>query len=276
MKLLFLFLLAASMVMAQAPSCEIAPGWKQEGPARTFVPDTLFEYMNGNAEGYLIYQFVRLNGITCKSGENEVVVDVFEMASPESVYGIFAANRDARQPIEKIGMIGQIVPQRAVFAKGKYYVELAASSAADQTVLLRSMAVEMEKRIEGSTELPPILSWFPAEGLVADSVRLVPQSLLGFRMLRRGFLAQYDSGKAFIIPEDSPEQAAAVVAKFRERVGNTQPAEIGDGGFKADDKYLGGLCVFSQGRYVAGFANLPAGKDPAAAAATIAARLPKP
>ncbi|MEB2364218.1 MAG: hypothetical protein HUU41_15035 [Bryobacteraceae bacterium] len=276
MKLLLLSLLAASMATAQAPSCEIAPGWKQEGPARTFVPGTLFEYMNGNAEGYLIYQFVRLNGITCKSGENEVVVDVFEMATPESAYGIFAANRDARQPIEKIGMIGQVVPQRAVFAKEKYYVELAASSASDQSALLRSMAAEMEKRIEGGTELPPVLSWFPAEGLVADSIRLVPQSLLGFRILRRGFLAQYDSGKAFIIAEDSPEQAAAVVAKFRERIGNTQPAGIGDGGFKADDKYLGGLCVFSQDRYVAGFANMPAGKDPARAAAAIAARLPKP
>ena len=43
--------------------CRLVPGWEQEGPARTFVADNLFEYVDGNAEGYLVYGFIRLENV---------------------------------------------------------------------------------------------------------------------------------------------------------------------------------------------------------------------
>ncbi len=267
-------LLAAAVVAAQKPDCALVPGWTQHGPAREFEPDNLFEYMDGNAEGYLLYRFVRMHGVTCKSGENTIVFDVSEMADPEWAYGIFTANRDPNQPTERIGMGGQILPRKATFAKGKYYVELAAEPERDHSAALRAFALAMEKRLSGQTEPPEVLRWFPPERLVAGSVRLVPESVLGLRLLQRGYVAEYEFGKAFLVAESTPEAAAAVMSKLRARWGQTKPVQVADEGFEASDRFLGRLCFFRKGRYIGGFANLREGEDAVALSSRLAARTP--
>ena len=120
----FVFCLALAGVAAAAPpaaDCTAVPGWAQKGEARSFVPDNLFDYMNGNAEGYIVYEFQRLTGITCQSGEKSIVIDISEMSTPEMAYGIFVTNSHPRFELQKIGTAGQIMPRRATFAKGKYH-----------------------------------------------------------------------------------------------------------------------------------------------------------
>ncbi|MEK7405836.1 MAG: DUF6599 family protein [Acidobacteriota bacterium] len=270
----FVVLLACAALMAQAPDCGLVPGWTQHGPARTFVADNLYEYMNGNAEGYLIYRFVRMQGVSCRSGGDTIIFDVSEMTDPESAYGMFTANRDPNRPPEKIGMGGQVLPRKATFAKDKYYVEFSADTEKDHSAALRAFAVAMEKRISGRTALPETLGWFPAGKLVADSIRLVPESVLGLRLLKRGYVAQYEFGKAFIVAEASPEEAAGVMRKLRARFGQTEPAKVADEAFQANDRYLGRLCFFRKGRYLGGFAGLKDDQDPAALSAELAARIP--
>jgi len=270
-----LVLLAAALcAAAQTPDCRLVPGWTQRGPSRSYEADTLYEYMDGNAEGYLIYRFVKMQGVTCRSGEDTIVFDVSEMADPEFAYGIFCATRDPKLPVEKIGMAAQIHPRKGVLVKDKYYVELAVNLEKDLSATLRAFITALEKRIPGRTALPEVIGWFPADKLAVESVRLVPESVLGLRVLRRGYVAQYDYGKAFIVPEDSPEAAAQVMAKLRARVGETQPAKLAEEAFQANDKYLGRLCFFRKGRYIGGYANLAEGQDALAPASALAARIP--
>jgi len=265
-------ILALLLAAAVAPDCSLAPGWKQHGAARIFVADNLFEYMNGNAEGYLIYGFQRMAGVTCESGGETLVFDISEMADEDGAYGMFTANRDPNLPTEKIGMGGQVLPRRATFAKGRYYVEIAANAEKDSSQALRAFATAMEKRLTGSATLPAALSWFPAEQ--QQSIRLVPESVLGLRVLKRGYVAQYDYGKAFLVLEASPEAAAGVLAKLKARFGGTGPVDIGEEAFQFEDKYLGRLAAFRKGRYVGGWANVGAGQEPAALARRLAERLP--
>lgn len=274
MKRLLVLIVASAALFAAAPDCSLVEGWQQKGPARTFTADNLYDYMNGNSEGYLIYQFVRMNGVTCTSGDTTIVFDISEMASPDAAFGIFVSNRDPRQKTEKIGMAGQVLPQRAIFAKDKFFVELAANPAGDHSLVLRRFVAAMEKRIEGRTTLPDALAWFPPEGLDADSIRLVPESVLGLRMLKRGFVAPYTSGKAFLIPEATPASATSVFERLKTRIGETKPVQIADEAFEATDRYLGKICVFRKGRYLAGFANLKPEDDAASRAKSLAARIP--
>ena len=65
-----------------------------------------------------------MQGIDCKSGGDTLTIDVSEMNDADSAYGMFTANRDPSLPIASIGMGGQVQPQSASFAKGKYYVEM--------------------------------------------------------------------------------------------------------------------------------------------------------
>ena len=247
LKLVLILLAAASAApAAEVADCHLVAGWEQQGRARRFTADNLFEYIDGNAEGYLLYGFVQMRGVTCKSGGESILVDVFEMTDADSAYGVFTANLDPHLPIEKVGMGGQITPRRALFCKGKYYVELAAHSQKGQAAALRAFAREAENRIPGRATPPAELSWFPTEKLA--SVRLIPESVLGLRLLKRGFVAHYDEGQAFVVIEQSPQSAAAVLSQLRQRFGEAAPAQVADEAFQADDQYLGGMCIFRKGR----------------------------
>lgn len=276
--LLFLFLLLAFAVCAcaqqpPAPSCGLAPGWKQDGAARSYEPDNLYDYMNGNSEGYLLYKFASMKGVTCKSGGDTFVFDISEMADADYAWGMFMSARDTHQPIEAIGMAGQVLPRKATFVKGKYYVEIAADPEKDHRAALRAFVTAYVKLVPGRTTVPQEIVWFPKEGLKPDTARLVPESVLGIGLLKRGFIGEYEFGKAFVVPFESPGIASQVMEKLKARFGQTAPAKMADEAFTVTDKYLGGLFVFRKGSFVAGFANVEAGRDVSAAAARLAANL---
>lgn len=265
-------LAAAAFVFGQPkPECSLVPGWQQQGAARTHNAENLFEYMNGNAEGYLIYGFKAMNGVTCQQGDKVLVIDIFEMNDPDSAYGLFTANHDPKLPVEKLGMTAQVAPRRGALVKGNYYAEMAANPEGDHSAAVRAFLVAMEKQISGRTTLPDALSWFPKEKLT--SLRLVPESVLGMRVLKRGYAAQYEYGKAFLVREATPEAATGVMQKLRGRFTGTGPAQVGQEAFQVNDKYLGRLCFFRKGMYLGGYANVAEGQDPVALAKALAEKL---
>ena len=273
LRLLLIVLAVASVARAaEVADCHLVAGWEQRGVARHYSPDNLFEYLNGSAEGYILYGLVEMQGVTCGSKGGSITIDVFEMNDADSAYGVFTANLDPQMPIEKLGMGGQVLPRRALFSKGKYYVELAAGPEKGGTTALRAFATEAEQRIIGRTTPPAALSWFPTAKLA--SVRLIPESVLGLRLLKRGFIAHYEQGQAFVVMEVSPASAAAVFSQLRQRFAEAAPARVADESFQADDQYLGGLCMFRKGRYIGGFANTPDAKAATTQAASLAEHIP--
>ena len=164
------------------------------------------------------------------------------------------------------------MPRRRTFAKGNYYVEISATPDLDHAPELTAFISAMEKLLDGRTTPPEALNWFPPEKLV--STRLIPQSVLGVRLLKRGYVAQYDAGKAFLVLEASPESAAAVMNKLRERYPSAQAAQVADEALQLQDKYLGGVCFFRKGKYIGGYANMPDGTAATAASTVLAARVP--
>jgi hypothetical protein len=274
--LLLTVLLAVGMARAQVSiDCHLAPGWEAAGPVRQYSAENLYDYKDGAADGYLSYGFARMSTIDCKSGGDTLTIDLSEMNDADAAYGLFTANRDAKLPIAPIGMGGQIQPQSAIFAKGKYYVEIAevaATPEADHSALMQAFAAGIAQRLPGRESAPEALQWFPNENL--DSIRLIPESVLGLRLLKRGYVAKYKQGQAFVVLESAPESAAEVMKKLRERFDGSTPAQIGDEAFQAKAQYLDGICVFRKGRFLAGYANLPDAQQAATLAAKLAARIP--
>lgn len=255
--------LTVGAAFAAAPACTLVPGWTPQGAARAYTTEDLYEYMDGNSEGYFLYGFRSMHGVTCVQGETTLVIDISDFGDADSAYGMFCANRDMRRPMAKIGMGGQIVPRRAVFTKGQYYVEIAANPEGDYTDVFRAWTGAIEKTLTGTTDQPVALGWFPEEGL--QSLRLVPQSPLGLRILGRGYVAEYGNGKAFVVTEASPEAAAELMAKLKARFEAT-----GDDQLQATDKYLGKVAILRKGRYVAG----ATGESAERLAVAVAQRLP--
>lgn len=279
MRFLFCFwacVLAVQTVHAQTYlDCHFVPGYEQSGPKRDYTPDNLFDYRDGAAEGYLIYSFARMQGIDCQSGATTLAIDVSDMTDADSAYGMFSANRDPKQPIARIGMGGQLLPQSLLFAKGKYFVEIVETDGnpnSNQIETLKTIAAKMEPMLAGRDTPPEALQWFPTEHQV--SVKLVPESVLGLKILKRGYVAQYDRGQAFVVIEESPQAASETMKKLRARFEGSARAQIGEEAFLVKAPYLENLCVFRKGRYIGGYANMTDAAEAASRLATLLGRIP--
>ncbi len=259
-----------------APDCSLVPGWTQQGESRSYDSETLFDYMDGNSEGYFAYGFTLMKGVSCTNAAgDQLVIDVSELGDPVRAWGFFVTNRDMRSPVEPLGSGGQVLPRKATFAKGRYYLEIAASPDKDHRTALRAFVEALLPRVPGEGRVPAAVSFFPPDGLDQDSPRLVPESVLGLRMLKAGFVAQYATGRALIVPEADAQAAAATFARLRARFTDARPVPgLGEEAISAQDQYLGGLVLFRKGAHVAGVANVPAEKDALPLARALAARLP--
>ena len=266
MRFVLAALAGAALCAAQTPTCDLAAGWTQQGAARAYQADNLFEYMDGNAEGYLLYGFVAMHGVTCVHGEDSILIDISEFQDNDAAFGMFSANRDPRLPVDALGAGGQLTPRRVIFVKDRYYAELAANPDKDHSAALRAFSAALAAKLPGTTEQPAALRWFPPEDM--KSVRLIPESVLGLRPLKRGYVAEYAFGKAFVVQEASSEAAAGVMDKLRARFSQTGER------LAFTDRYLGRLCFLQHGRFIVGYANVAEGHDPAALADALAARLP--
>jgi len=274
--LLFSALLASGSAAAQSIlDCHLAPGWEQSGVIRQYDSGNLFEYKDGGAEGYLIFGFVRMSTIDCKSGANTLTIDLSEMTDPDAAYGLFAANLDPSSPVSQIGMGGQVEAESATFAKGNFYVEIvevATDANADDSSTLRGIASALEVRLAGRVTPPAQLRWFPPANV--EPVRMVPQSVLGLSELKRGYVAKYQAGQAFIVLESTPESASLMLKALHEHFPGATPAQAGDEAFEVNAQYLGGICIFRKGRVLAGYVNLPTPQQAATLAAALAGRIP--
>jgi hypothetical protein len=274
--LLLSALIASGSVAAQSVlDCHIAPGWEQAGVIRQYDSGNLFEYKDGGAEGYLIFGFVRMSTVDCKFGANTLTIDLSEMTDADAAYGLFATNLDPTSPVSQIGMGGQIQAQSATFAKGNFYVEIvevAADASADDSSTLGGMASALEMRLSGRVTPPAQLRWFPPDNVAP--VRMVPQSVLGLRELKRGYVAKYPAGQAFIVLVSTPESASLVLKALREHFPGSVPALVGDEAWMSSAQYLGGICIFRKGRVLAGYSNLPTPQQAGTLAAVLAGRIP--
>jgi hypothetical protein len=228
--------------------------------------------MNGNAEGYFLYGFEQMDGVTCTSGDQTVHIDFFRMESPELAYGIFTANRHPRHPVVELGMAGQIMPRRATFAKGAYYVELAANSDAPDE--LATLAKALEPTVPGTGDPPVQPGWFPPDGLDPESVRLVPQSLMGLRIFERGYIGSYDDGRAFLVEAASAEEAKALMEKFAADLADSQPLELGDEAVEGVHRYIKHTLLARKGARLVGFSSREPGASGASRVEAFLDRIP--
>ena len=216
-----------------------------------------------------------MSTIDCKSGANTLTIELSEMTDADAAYGLFAANLDPASPISQIGMGGQVQLQSATFAKGNFYVEIvevAADANADDSSMLRSMASTLEVRLPGRVTPPAQLRWFPPNHVAP--VRMVPESVLGLRELKRGYVAKYQAGQAFIVLESTPESASLVLKALQLHFPGAVPTQVGDEAWMSNAPYLGGICIFRKGRALAGYADLPTAQEAATQAAKLATRIP--
>jgi len=117
----------AALTTTFFPESNAAPGWTKSPEVRTFAPDHLSDYIDGDAEKYLKAGVKSTSTADYKYNEKvEVVVDVYTMSSAGGAKTIFESEpaMDAQTPA--LGEAARLYSQSLIFRKGPYLVRMVA------------------------------------------------------------------------------------------------------------------------------------------------------
>ncbi|MCX8065520.1 MAG: hypothetical protein N3G21_10165 [Candidatus Hydrogenedentes bacterium] len=184
--------------------------WKLEAntPER-FTPETLYDYIDGNAEVYkslgvnevFVYRYHNLD----KSDKEEIIVDIFDMNSSSSAYGAY--HNDIRDlPSADIGAESEIMSNSLTFWKDKYFVVITGIGESEnikQTII--AIGKYIDSKIPNKGDPPHIINLLPKEGLISSQIH---------------YFKNYDLLKVrFYLSEEDPFQlkdgCEGIVARYK-------------------------------------------------------------
>lgn len=117
----------AASPAALFPDSSEAPGWVRAPQIRTFSPDHLFDYIDGEAEKYLKAGVKSTSTADYKFRDQiQAVVDIYTMSSADGAKAIFDSEpaMDSQNPT--LGDAARQFSQSLIFRKGPYLVRMVA------------------------------------------------------------------------------------------------------------------------------------------------------
>jgi len=208
------------------PPADLAGGWKIAEGAELYSPETLFDYMDGEAELFFTYGFQELAvGRYIAAEGEEIRVEVYRLAEPDDAYGLYTFYRQGEEV--KVGIEGSLIPGRWVtFWQNRYYVRVSADRTTDDQVLL-GLARAISEKLPTEGQRPSLVEALPQEGLVPESVKFFheklamdnivwmgPENVLHLSASTDGVAATYQLGnqKAKLVLVRYPDAAQAEAA----------------------------------------------------------------
>ncbi len=237
------------------------PGWKRSVEIQTFSPKTLYEYIDGAADLYLMYDFQELK-VAEYSNEKKtsVIIDVYRHKTPIHAFGIYSQERLSDANFLDIGAQGYIEANVLNFVAGPYYVKINSyNTGADDREILIAFAKKISGTLGEKGALPSVLSSFPEEGKKKNSEKFIAVKFLGYAFLHSAFTTDYElSGakfKLFVIEGVEGNDCKVMIQKYLQQTGS--PArDVAEGRYTLPDPYHGEIDLYWKGKYIWGILNL--------------------
>jgi len=235
-------------------------GWKQSEEIQTYLPKTLFEYINGGADLFLTYDFQELKVAEYANEKKaSVTIEVYRHRTPTYAFGIYSQERLSDANFIAIGTQGYIEENALNFLTGPYYVKISISQAGPESQeILSDFAKKVEANLGVTGTFPSILSSFPEEGKIKNSEKFIPIKFLGYAFLHSAFTSDYEvSGtkfKLFVI-EGEGSDCREMIQKYLRQTGNPEE-NVREGRYKIEDPYHGEIELQWQGKEIFGILNV--------------------
>ena len=183
-------------------------GWKVAAKDQIYNRNNLYDYIDGGAELYLSYGFQNVvNRTYVKSGQPDMVVDVFDMGDSQNAYGVFSHAREEEDTT--FGQGSQYAAGLLLFWKDRYYISiLTIPETVESKKAIFELAGKIEKAIGKEGPLPEILTLLPQQSLVKESIRyfrhyvwlnsyyfVADQNILHINEKTKALLAKYGEKK---------------------------------------------------------------------------------
>lgn len=184
--------------------------WKWDGKETRYNSKTLFKYIDGAAELYLAYGFQNLTVRRFeKSNQPPIILEFYEMASPEDAYGVFSFEH--QDEAVRTGQESEFGGGLLRFWKGKYFVSIyAEGEGAEVESGMLKIGGAAANSIPAVGPEPKLVGFIPGKdlGLVDKSLRYLKshvllnqrffishQNILNLSRKTEAVLAQYLQGK---------------------------------------------------------------------------------
>jgi len=236
-----LFFCAAGTLWAQTHLQELLPRgselsqWKLQAKPEVFSGEALFNYIDGGAEIYFEYGFrqVLVQDFLDSAGDL-ISLEIFEMASAESAYGIYSFKRSPEGEPINLDDEAQLADYYLNLWKGNFLVTVTGSNSGEKIregVLTIGRAVEA--KIKGRAEKPDLVTLLPTTGLLEQSVKYFKGQLGLFNsypfftadvfVFKQAVKGDYAAGYSLFILEYPDSQSAR--QRFAEAEKNLRKSE---------------------------------------------------
>ncbi len=235
----------------------------------TYYRDTLWEYINGGAVGYLAYGFKEAIMFTTTHHESglEFVVYIYDMGKQVHAYGIYSLERSQEGVAVEWGSDGLLYGSALYFWQNRYYVKIMAYDIAQETdKLLSKIAGSISRKLPDVGASPKQLAVFPENGRIKNSDRYIKTDVLGQDYFHDGFRMEYDrKGQRYtiyLIEGTTREKTALNLNKYRaylnemSKSGN-ELTGVGEQAFTGKDSFYGPVILSRKNRFIIGVFGLP-------------------
>jgi len=245
---------------------ELEP-WKFSEAPQSYLPETLYEYINGAAEIYLAYSFKELIvGQYEKPDQGATLtIEIYDMGNGENSFGIYSAERFPDSKFIPMGNQGYLEEEVLNFIVGKFYVKLLCFDCDEKSEeFLRLFSLEIAKRVKNKGNLPRILKLFPRTGLVENSEKFILHNFMGYSFLHNGYIANYRvedlEFDCFFIEGKSMEEAQGMMKQYLDAKSREDIQELSQG-YRLKDRYYHNIYLARIENYICGVIKIKDGSE---------------
>jgi len=233
-------------------------GLSRVSDVQRFDADSLWQYIDGEAEIYLSYGFVELTTSEYKDGDVEVIADCYRFDTPEHAYGLYSVMRPDGPELAPFGVQGYFTGVTLEFVKGDQVVSLTAfEESPATTAALFALARQFDSLTEGTTTKPLLFGLFPTDSSVLHSDKIVAEDYLGQSGITDVYTVDYEMGGERVTLFLSEDKAGAKYLVWSQVPQDHPLVRVGDipfddHAFACDNEYYGTVLVGLRGGYLVG------------------------
>jgi len=155
---------------------------------RTFVGDSLWEYIDGGAELYHTYGFTKVSTADYRSGDVDLVIDLYQFASSDGAYGLYSMLRPDDPDLVTLGVEGYFTGSSLEFVRGEIMARIVGYDESEATgAAIRGLAERIAALLPGTTRHPAMFNLFPHGAAIANTDKIIGAGFLGQSFLNTVF-----------------------------------------------------------------------------------------
>jgi len=239
----FLLVFISGSAFSQDIKMPDLKGFKKTSTYPVYLPDNLWDYINGAADTYLAYGFIDLHVAEYKKGKSVIKLEIYRQADNTMAFGIYSTERSPTFRFLNLGSQGYATEESINFFKGNFYIKIRTFSKNETTMKsAESLAFKVADMLGGGSQMPASLSLFPQTSKKINEESFINESVLGHKFLNKAYKANYESGNdifsIFLMESNTPKEAQKSVGDYLAATG-AEATEAETGKYMLKDGYNG-------------------------------------